>query len=54
MTDIYIYYQLTSLVDKSIICQDTGEKYFLLHYLEDALIRFLSLPLGFLLVGLSS
>ena len=42
----------TFSIDKLIICQNAGEECFLLYHEKDALTRFLSLPLGFLLVDL--
>ena len=54
MTDIYIRRRSTFFINKLIICQDAKKKRSLLYYLKDILTRFLSLPLGFLLVDLGT
>ena len=47
----YIYYWSTFFIDKLIICQDVGKKWFLFYYLENVLTKFLLLSL--LLIGLN-
>lgn len=50
--DIYTYYWLIFFINKLlIIFYNTGEEHSLLYYLKNALIKFLSLLLGFLLVN---
>ena len=52
--DACIHRRSISPIDEPIICQDAGEERSSLHHLEDALTRFLSLPLGSSLVNLGT
>lgn len=43
ITDVYICYQTTFLIDKSIIYQNAKKKHLLLYYLKDVLIKLIFL-----------